>query len=107
MSLYSYLRPLIFRLDAEQAHSATIAALRMSPARRAKFPASLETEVCGLCFPSPVGLAAGFDKDAEVFDEMLGLGFGFVEVGTITPQPQPGNPRPRLFRLEEDRAVLN
>jgi dihydroorotate dehydrogenase len=63
--------------------------------------------VAGLDFPSPVGLAAGFDKDAEVPEEMLGLGFGFVEVGTLTPRPQAGNPRPRLFRLAEDRAVIN
>jgi dihydroorotate dehydrogenase len=63
--------------------------------------------VAGLSFPSPVGLAAGFDKHAEVTAAMLGLGFGFVEVGTITPRPQPGNPKPRLFRLAEDRAVIN
>jgi dihydroorotate dehydrogenase len=107
MPLYPLLRPLIFRLDAEQAHRASIAALRFAPGRRADFPPSLASTVAGLTFPSPVGLAAGFDKDAEVFDEMLGLGFGFVEVGTITPLPQPGNARPRLFRLEEDRAVIN
>lgn len=107
MPLYPLLRPLIFRLDAEQAHKATIAGLRLLPRRRAQLPALLATEVAGLRFPSPVGLAAGFDKDAEVFDQMLGLGFGFVEVGTITPRPQPGNPRPRLFRLAEDRAVIN
>ena len=107
MPLYPLLRPLIFRLDAEQAHGATIAALRFLPRRRVDFPASLATTVAGLRFPSPVGLAAGFDKHAEVFDEMPGLGFGFVEVGTITPRPQPGNPRPRLFRLTEDRAVIN
>ena len=63
--------------------------------------------MAGLDFPSPVGLAAGFDKDAEVPEQMLGLGFGFVEVGTVTPQPQAGNPKPRLFRLSEDRAVIN
>ncbi len=107
MPLYPLLRPLIFRLDAEQAHKATIAGLRLMPRRGAQLPASLATEVAGLRFPSPVGLAAGFDKDAEVFDQMLSLGFGFVEVGTITPRPQPGNPRPRLFRLAEDRAVIN
>lgn len=71
------------------------------------FPQSLRTRLAGLDFPSPVGLAAGFDKDAEVPQQMLGLGFGFVEVGTITPKPQPGNPKPRLFRLAEDRAVIN
>ena len=107
MPLYPLIRPLMFRLDAERAHGATIVALRFLPSRRAEYPSSLQTTVAGLRFPSPVGLAAGFDKDAEVFDEMLGLGFGFVEVGTITPRPQPGNPKPRLFRLAEDRAVIN
>jgi dihydroorotate dehydrogenase len=67
----------------------------------------LSVRVAGLDFPNPVGLAAGFDKDAEVFRQMLGFGFGFVEVGTLTPQPQGGNPKPRLFRLARDRAVIN
>jgi dihydroorotate dehydrogenase len=108
MSLYSLLRPLAFSLEAETAHRATIKALKLAPVRKPpRFPKSLEVEVAGLTFPSPVGLAAGFDKDAEVPDAMLGLGFGFVEVGTLTPKPQSGNPRPRLFRLEEDAAVIN
>jgi dihydroorotate dehydrogenase len=77
---------------------------KLDPAR---FPDSLRSTVAGLEFPSPVGLAAGFDKDAEVPEQMLGMGFGFVEVGTLTPKPQKGNPRPRLFRLVEDRAVIN
>ena len=77
---------------------------KLDPAR---FPDSLRSTVAGLEFPSPVGLAAGFDKDAEVPEQMLGMGFGFVEVGTVTPKPQKGNPRPRLFRLAEDRAVIN
>jgi dihydroorotate dehydrogenase len=77
---------------------------KLDPAR---FPDSLRSTVAGLEFPSPVGLAAGFDKDAEVPEQMLGMGFGFVEVGTVTPKPQKGNPRPRLFRLVEDRAVIN
>ncbi len=95
-------------LDAEAAHRATIAALKLLPTRRPPpFPDSLKSTVAGLTFASPVGLAAGFDKDAEVPEQMLGLGFGFVEVGTVTPRPQPGNPRPRLFRLREDRAVIN
>jgi dihydroorotate dehydrogenase len=86
----------------------TIGALKLLPSRRAPdFPKSLETKVAGLTFPSPIGLAAGFDKDAEVPGQMLALGFGFVEVGTLTPRPQEGNPRPRLFRLAEDRAVIN
>ena len=108
MPIYSLLRPLIFRLDAETAHGATIAALKWAPKRKPpRFPSSLTTSVAGLGFPSPVGLAAGFDKDAEVAGAMFGFGFGFVEVGTLTPRPQAGNPRPRLFRLAEDRAVIN
>ena len=108
MSLYRLIRPLAFALDAEAAHRATLAALKLYPRRAARsFDPVLTTSVAGLGFPSPVGLAAGFDKDAEVADAMLGLGFGFVEVGTLTPRPQQGNPRPRLFRLAEDKAVIN
>lgn len=105
--IYGALRPLIFALDAERAHRLTLHALRMMPARSPAFDPSLAIEVAGLRFPSPIGLAAGFDKDAEVPDAMLSLGFGFVEVGTITPLPQTGNPKPRLFRLAEDQAVIN
>lgn len=107
MALYPLLRPLIFRLDAEKAHEATLAALKVMPARAPSSPAPLAISLAGLSFPNPVGLAAGFDKNGEVPDAMLGLGFGFVEVGTLTPHPQHGNPRPRLFRLAEDRAVIN
>ena len=108
MAPYSLLRPLIFRLDAERAHRATIAALKLMPrGRPPNFAGSLTTSIAGLGFPSPVGLAAGFDKDGEVCRAMLGLGFGFVEVGTVTPLPQSGNPRPRLFRLAKDEAVIN
>lgn len=108
MALYPLIRPLVFRLDAETAHRATIAALKLLPRRRPPaFPGSLTTSIAGLGVPSPVGLAAGFDKDAEVAGAMLGLGFGFVEVGTLTPLPQPGNPKPRLFRLVQDRAIIN
>jgi dihydroorotate dehydrogenase len=106
--LYPLIRPLAFALDAERAHRMTIAALKLVPARRPPdFPASLRTRVAGLDFPTPVGLAAGFDKDAEVAEQMLSLGFGFVEVGTLTPKPQEGNPKPRLFRLSADQAVIN
>ncbi|WP_332812584.1 quinone-dependent dihydroorotate dehydrogenase [Sphingomonas sp.] len=110
MDLYPLVRPLLFALDAERAHGITIAALkrRPAPAAQATPPAGpLAVQVAGLGFPNPIGLAAGFDKNAEVFGAMLGLGFGFVEVGTLTPLPQAGNPRPRLFRLAEDRAVIN
>jgi len=108
VSLYPLVRPLAFALDAERAHRLTIRALKLMPAGRPPdFPASLRTEVVGLEFPSPIGLAAGFDKNAEVPEQMLSLGFGFVEVGTLTPRAQEGNPKPRLFRLREDRAVIN
>jgi dihydroorotate dehydrogenase len=106
--LYRLIRPLAFALDAETAHRATIAALKWMPTHRPPdLPQSLKTSVAGLEFPSPVGLAAGFDKDAEVPGQMLTLGFGFVEIGTVTPRPQGGNDRPRLFRLTQDRAVIN
>ena len=108
MALYKLLRPFAFALDAETAHGAAIAATKAVhrlPPRR--FHASLRSTVAGIEFPSPVGLAAGFDKDGEVAEAMLGFGFGFVEIGTVTPRPQAGNPKPRLFRLEEDRAVIN
>jgi dihydroorotate dehydrogenase len=108
VNFYPLFRPLAFGVDPERAHRLTIKALKLTPVRRPpEFPASLRTTVAGLDFPSPVGLAAGFDKDAEVPEQMLGLGFGFVEVGTITPKPQAGNPKPRLFRLREDQAVIN
>ena len=108
MSLYPLLRPFAFLADPEAAHRATIAALSVAPLLPLpSFDPALASNVAGLRFPSPVGLAAGFDKDAYVPDAMLGLGFGFVEVGTVTPLAQAGNPRPRLFRLKADRAVIN
>jgi dihydroorotate dehydrogenase len=108
VNLYRLVRPLAFALDAETAHHLTIKALRFFPPHRPPpLPKSLKSRVAGIEFPSPVGLAAGFDKDAEVPEQMLTLGFGFVEVGTLTPLPQEGNPKPRLFRLRKDRAVIN
>jgi dihydroorotate dehydrogenase len=108
VNLYRLVRPLAFALDAETAHHLTIKALRFFPPHRPPpLPKSLKSRVAGIDFPSPVGLAAGFDKDAEVPEQMLTLGFGFVEVGTLTPLPQEGNPKPRLFRLRKDRAVIN
>jgi dihydroorotate dehydrogenase len=101
-------RPLLHRLDAEAAHGLTLATLKALPCGKAPdCPANLAQRLFGLDFPNPIGLAAGFDKNAEVPAQMLGLGFGFVEVGTVTPLPQAGNPRPRLFRLTEDQAVIN
>lgn len=105
---YSLLRPALFRLPAETAHTLTIAALRLGGHEERGAPEPrLCQRVAGITFPNPVGMAAGFDKNAEVPGALIGLGFGFVEVGTITPRPQEGNPRPRLFRLAEDRAVIN
>ncbi|MCA3255354.1 MAG: quinone-dependent dihydroorotate dehydrogenase [Alphaproteobacteria bacterium] len=107
-ALYPLVRPLLFALDAETAHGLTISALKTGLApRAAAHDPVLRTRLAGLELPSPIGLAAGFDKNAEVPDAMLGLGFGFVEVGTLTPKPQAGNPKPRMFRLLEDRAVIN
>jgi dihydroorotate dehydrogenase len=108
MALYPLVRPLAFALDAERAHRLTIGALKLLPAGLpAQADQVLAVRVAGLDFPNPVGLAAGFDKDAEVFRQMLGFGFGFVEVGTLTPAAQAGNRKPRLFRLAGDRAVIN
>ena len=106
--LFPALRPLLFTLDPERAHRLSLAGLRRMPTGKPpRHDPALAVTVGGLSFPSPVGVAPGYDKDAEVPDALLGLGFGFVEVGTITPFPQAGNPQPRLFRLVEDRAVIN
>jgi len=97
-------------LPPETAHRATLSLLGAAGPllpRAAADDARLAVDVLGLAFPNPIGLAAGFDKDAQVPDAMLRLGLGFVECGTVTPRPQGGNPRPRLFRLREDRAVIN
>ncbi|CCA94382.1 quinone-dependent dihydroorotate dehydrogenase [Novosphingobium sp. PP1Y] len=106
--IYALLRPALFRIDAEKAHGLALKALKHAPARKAPGSAAgLATRVAGIDFANPVGMAAGFDKDGEVPDALLGLGFGFAEVGSITPLPQSGNPKPRLFRLVEDCAVIN
>jgi dihydroorotate dehydrogenase len=109
MDLYPLGRPLLRFIEPERAHCLTIAALKLGLAPRtcAPDPASLGVDLWGLHFPNPVGIAAGFDKNGEVPDAMLALGMGFAEVGTVTPRPQPGNPRPRIFRLEAERAVIN
>jgi dihydroorotate dehydrogenase len=106
--IYPLVRPLLFALDPEVAHRAAIVALKSGLVPRA--PPSdprLRRHVLGLDFPNPVGLAAGFDKNAEVPDAVLALGFGFVEVGTVTPHPQAGNPKPRMFRVPGDGALIN
>ncbi|TVQ30482.1 MAG: quinone-dependent dihydroorotate dehydrogenase [Geminicoccaceae bacterium] len=94
-------------LDAETAHGLALGLLRRLPAPGPMATPTLGRRVAGLDFPNPLGVAAGFDKNGEVFDRLLDWGFGFVEVGTTTPRPQAGNPKPRLFRLVEDRAVIN
>lgn len=107
-ALFGLVRPGLMLIDAERAHHATIAALALAPvAAPAADDPVLATQAFGLDFPNPIGLAAGFDKHAEVPDKLLGLGFGFVEVGAVTPRAQPGNPRPRAFRLPADEAVIN
>lgn len=104
---FQIIRPALFALEPETAHGVTLAALKCSPLKSPPAAGPLAVEVAGLTFPNPLGMAAGFDKDAEVPDALLGLGFGFAEVGSITPLPQAGNPRPRLFRLVEDGAIIN
>jgi dihydroorotate dehydrogenase len=107
-NLFPLVRPVLHALDAETAHQLTIRALTLSPrwAVHNDDP-SLAVELFGRHFPNPVGLAAGFDKQCEVPDQLLALGFGFVELGGVVPKPQPGNPRPRVFRLTRDRAIIN
>jgi dihydroorotate dehydrogenase len=107
--LYQWAFPLLDRIDPERAHRFAIAALKtgLIAGDRKPDPPILAQTVFGRAFPNPIGLAAGFDKDGEVHAQALGLGFGFVELGSVTPLPQQGNPRPRLFRLTADRAVIN
>nr|MDQ2879596.1 dihydroorotate dehydrogenase (quinone) [Pseudomonadota bacterium] len=110
--LYAIARPALFALDAERAHGLTIALLEAwgkagAPFARAPALPALRTRVAGIDFANPVGLAAGADKDGRATRGFLALGLGSVEIGTLTPLPQAGNPRPRLFRLREDEAVIN
>lgn len=106
---YALIRPLLFKMDPEAAHNLAIASLEkgLIPGRGNDFGPELKTSVCGLTFSNPFGMAAGFDKQAEVMTELLKLGFAFVETGTVTPNPQEGNPKPRMFRLPENEALIN
>ena len=107
--MFNIFRPLIFKFSPEVAHSLAIKALKLNNISYSKPKDShiLETTFCDKILPSPIGVAAGFDKNAEVYNPLFNLGFGFVEVGTITPKAQFGNPKPRVFRLEEDEALIN
>ena len=100
-------RPFTGLIDPEEAHRLALNALKLLPASRDRDDMRLRVTVAGLDFPNPLGIAAGFDKNADVPDAVLGLGFGFAEVGTITPRPQPGNSRPRVFRLPASEGVIN
>jgi dihydroorotate dehydrogenase len=113
----SLLRPLLFQIDPEKIHTFSYSAIKtafripfVKPLSKKIFGLQhpkLQRQVFGLTFPNPVGLAAGFDKNAQLVDEMEQFGFGFVEIGTVTPRPQPGNDKPRLFRLPEDQGLIN
>ena len=107
--MMSKIRSLIFKLDPETAHDLAIKALKFNPIPQDKIKNNnlIQTEIFGKVIPNPIGIAAGFDKDAEVYNPLFKLGFGFVEVGTVTPVNQYGNPKPRIFRLEEDMALIN
>jgi dihydroorotate dehydrogenase len=109
MDYYPLLRPLLFLLPPETAHTLAVRALRsgLVPPQASHISPALNVSAFNLQFPSPVGMAAGFDKNAEAMDALLAQGFGFVEVGTCTPKPQTGNAKPRMFRLREDEAVIN
>ncbi|MDH5607961.1 MAG: dihydroorotate dehydrogenase (quinone), partial [Cyclobacteriaceae bacterium] len=115
--MYTLIRNLLFLMPAETAHQVTTRLLKflfIFPGVRSLFSLrykvtspQLERTLFGITFPNPVGLAAGFDKNADYLHAFQYLGFGFLEIGTITPKPQPGNPRPRLFRLKKDQALIN
>jgi dihydroorotate dehydrogenase len=110
--MYGLARPFLFHMDPERAHDLGLSMLEaayrtgLSPLLTRRMP-SFPVKVLGMTFPNPVGLAAGLDKNGAHIDALFALGFGFVEVGTVTPKPQPGNPKPRMFRLPENRAIIN
>ena len=109
--MFSILRPFLFNIDPETAHDLAIKSLKFNPLPRKMFEVKdeqmLKVQLLGKNFPNPIGLAAGFDKSAEAYNSLLRLGFGFVEVGTVTPLKQFGNPKPRIFRLKDDYALIN
>ena len=109
--MFSILRPFLFNIDPETAHDLAIKSLKFNPLPSKMFEVEdeqmLKVQLLGKNFPNPIGLAAGFDKSAEAYNSLLRLGFGFVEVGTVTPLKQFGNPKPRIFRLKDDDALIN
>ncbi|WED42249.1 quinone-dependent dihydroorotate dehydrogenase [Legionella cardiaca] len=105
--MYSLIRPLLFKLDAEKAHELTLSALHWVPKCCFKKPVSQPINAMGLTFPHPIGLAAGLDKNGAHLNALSKLGFAFIEIGTVTPRPQWGNPKPRLFRLPQSKAIIN
>lgn len=112
MNIYKLIRPIIFLLPAESAHNIAIKFLKFFPRLINLFCDTkeydyLKQNICGLEFKNPIGLAAGFDKNCEAFNSLKSFGFGFVEAGTVTPKPQIGNPKPRIFRLAQDQAIIN
>ncbi len=109
MNFYQFIKPALFCLNPETAHNLSISALKYNlvPKNTIKHYNSLQSRVFDIDFSNPIGLAAGFDKNAAIFNNLNKFGFGFIECGTVTPKPQMGNSKPRLFRLKEDRAIIN
>ena len=109
--MFSLIKPLLFKLDPEAAHNLAIKSLKLNYLPKSFFNVEneemLEINLFNKKFPNPIGLAAGFDKSAEIYNSIFKFGFGFVEVGTVTPSKQYGNPKPRIFRLENDKALIN
>jgi dihydroorotate dehydrogenase len=106
MRYYKFLRPLLFSLPTETAHHLSLALLKLMPCKQ-RLASKKTIDVFGLSFSNPVGLAAGFDKNGDYIHALAKLGFGFLEIGTVTPRAQEGNPKPRLFRLVKDQAIIN
>ena len=111
MSMFSFIKPFLFKLDPETAHNLVIQSLKLNYLPKTFFQVKneemLTADLFGKKFSNPIGLAAGFDKSAEIYNSIFKFGFGFVEVGTITPLKQYGNPKPRIFRLDKDEALIN
>ena len=105
--MYNLFKAFLFLFDPEAIHRLIILFLKFIPLNKTFIPKELNTKIFGMNFSSPICLAAGFDKNAEVYSKMLNLGFGFVEVGTVTPEPQEGNPMPRIHRIKKERAIIN